>query len=44
VTRVRAVELRMIGLPLVRPFRTSFGTSTEKMCVLARVETDDAEG
>ena len=44
VTRVRAVELRMIGLPLVRPFRTSFGTSTEKVCVLARVETDDAEG
>ena len=44
VTRVRAVELRMIGLPLVRPFRTSFGTSTEKMCVLVRVETDDAEG
>ncbi|HVD69856.1 MAG TPA: o-succinylbenzoate synthase [Actinomycetota bacterium] len=44
MTRVRAVELRMIGLPLVRPFRTSFGTSTEKVCVLARVETDDAEG
>jgi o-succinylbenzoate synthase len=44
VTRVRRVELRLIGLPLVRPFRTSFGTSTEKVCVLARVETDDAEG
>jgi o-succinylbenzoate synthase len=44
VTRVRAVELRLVGLPLVRPFRTSFGTSTEKVCVLARVETDDAEG
>jgi len=44
VTRVRAVELRLVGLPLVRPFRTSFGTSTEKICVLARVETDDAEG
>ena len=41
---VRAVELRTIGLPLVRPFRTSFGTSTEKVCVLARVETDDGEG
>jgi o-succinylbenzoate synthase len=34
----------MVGLPLVRPFRTSFGTSTEKVCVLARVATDDAEG
>ena len=44
VTRVRAVELRLVGLPLVRPFRTSFGTSTEKVCILARVETDDAEG
>ena len=34
----------MVGLALVRPFRTSFGTSTEKVCVLVRVETDDAEG
>lgn len=44
MTRVRAVELRLIGLPLVRPFRTSFGTSTEKVCVLARVETEHGEG
>ena len=44
MTTVRAVELRLIGLPLVRPFRTSFGTETEKVCVLVRVETDDAEG
>jgi O-succinylbenzoate synthase len=44
VTRVRAVELRLVGLPLVRPFRTSFGETTEKVCILARVETDDAEG
>jgi O-succinylbenzoate synthase len=44
MTRVRAVELRLVGLPLVRPFRTSFGTATEKVCVLARVETDDAVG
>jgi O-succinylbenzoate synthase len=41
---VRAIELHLIGLPLVRPFRTSFGTSTEKRCVLVRLETDDAEG
>lgn len=41
---VRAIELRLIGLPLVRPFRTSFGTSTEKRCVLVRLETDGAEG
>jgi O-succinylbenzoate synthase len=44
VTRVRAVELRLVGLPLVRPFRTSFGETTEKVCILVRVETDDAEG
>jgi len=44
VSAVRAIELHMIGLPLVRPFRTSFGTSTEKICVLVRLDTDDAEG
>jgi o-succinylbenzoate synthase len=44
VSTVRAVELRLIGLPLVRPFRTSFGTSTEKVCTLVRLETDVAEG
>ena len=31
-------------LPLVQPFRTSFGTSTAKECVLVRIETDDGEG
>jgi o-succinylbenzoate synthase len=44
VTRVRSVELRLVGLPLVRPFRTSFGTATEKVCILAHVETEEAEG
>ena len=44
MTRVRSVELRMIGLPLIHPFRTSFGEETEKVCILARVETDDAWG
>lgn len=44
MTFVRAVELRMVGIPLVRPFRTSFGVETHKTCVLARVVTDDAEG
>jgi O-succinylbenzoate synthase len=34
----------MVGLPLVRPFRTSFGVQTHKVCVLARVETDEVEG
>jgi o-succinylbenzoate synthase len=44
VTRVRAVELRVVGIPLVRPFRTSFGTSTEKVCVLVRLESGSGEG
>jgi O-succinylbenzoate synthase len=44
VTVVRALELRLFGLPLLRPFRTSFGTDTEKVAVLVRLVTDDAEG
>jgi O-succinylbenzoate synthase len=40
-----AVELLRVRLPLVRPFTTSFGTSTEKECVLVRaVGGDGAEG
>ena len=44
MTGAREIELRSVGLPLVRPFRTSFGTSTEKVCILVRMVTDDAEG
>ena len=44
MTTVRRLDLRLIGLPLVRPFRTSMGVSTRKECVLVRVETDEAEG
>lgn len=44
MTTVRSIELRVVALPLVRPFRTSFGTSTEKVCVIVRLETDAAEG
>jgi O-succinylbenzoate synthase len=44
MTRVRRIELLMVGLPLVRPFRTSFGVATRKECVVVRVETDAAEG
>ena len=32
------IELRRISLPLVRPFRTSFGVWTERDILLARVE------
>ena len=42
--RIREVELRLIGLPLVRPFRTSFGVSTDKVCILVCVTTDAAQG
>lgn len=44
MSRVRSIELRMIGLPLVRLFRTSFGEETEKICFLVRLETDHAVG
>lgn len=44
MTRVRAVELRVVRIPLVRPFRTSFGVEDAKECILARVETDGAHG
>ncbi len=39
-----AVELRRVALPLVTPFRTSFGTETVRDVLLLRVETDTAEG
>ena len=38
------IELRRIGLPLVAPFRTSFGTQTERDILLLRAVTGDAEG
>jgi O-succinylbenzoate synthase len=44
VTTVRAIELRVVALPLVLPFRTSFGVERDKVCLLARLETDDAVG
>ena len=44
MSAVREIELFLVELPLVRPFRVSFGTSTGKQCVLARIRTDEAEG
>ena len=41
---IRSVELRRIALPLVTPFRTSFGTETARDILLVRVMTDDGEG
>ncbi|MFL5768335.1 MAG: o-succinylbenzoate synthase [Actinomycetota bacterium] len=44
MSRIRSLELRLIALPLVRPFRTSFGEDSTKDAILVRLETDDAEG
>jgi O-succinylbenzoate synthase len=42
--RIEAVELRRVALRLVTPFRTSFGTQTERDVLLVRVLTDAGEG
>ena len=42
--KLERVELVHIALPLVTPFRTSFGTMTTKDTFLLRVVTDVAEG
>ena len=38
------VELRRVAMPLVSPFRTSFGTQTDRDILLVRVEGPDGEG
>jgi O-succinylbenzoate synthase len=42
--RLQAVELRRVRLPLVAPFRTSFGTQTEREALLVRALTSAGEG
>ncbi|MEY2610539.1 MAG: o-succinylbenzoate synthase, partial [Actinomycetota bacterium] len=42
--RVRGFELRVIGLPLVSPFRTSFGTQVDRRILLVRAITDQGDG
>jgi O-succinylbenzoate synthase len=42
--RLEAVELRRIRLPLVAPFRTSFGTETDRDILLVRAHTSSGEG
>ena len=42
--KINGVELRRVGLPLVAPFETSFGTQTERDVLLLRVVTPEAEG
>ena len=42
--KVEAVELRRLALPLVAPFRTSFGAMTERDFLLVQVHTDVGAG
>jgi len=42
--RLEAVELHRVLMPLVAPFRTSFGTQTEREVLLVRIRTDGADG
>jgi O-succinylbenzoate synthase len=42
--KLDGVELRRIRMPLVAPFRTSFGSETCRDVLLVRVATPDAEG
>ena len=42
--KIEHIELRYVRIPLVAPFRTSFGTSNDRETFLLRVVTADAEG
>ncbi|HSP28859.1 MAG TPA: o-succinylbenzoate synthase [Ilumatobacteraceae bacterium] len=41
---IERVELRRIAMPLVSPFRTSFGSQTERDILLVRIDLADASG
>lgn len=41
---LEGLELRRVAMPLVSPFRTSFGTQTSKDILLVRAVTADGEG
>jgi O-succinylbenzoate synthase len=42
--KIETAELRRVLMPLVAPFRTSFGIQTERDVLLVRVEGPDGEG
>ncbi|ROO89727.1 O-succinylbenzoate synthase [Actinocorallia herbida] len=44
MTELEGLELRWIDIPLVSPFRTSFGTETARRVLLVRAVTGDGEG
>jgi O-succinylbenzoate synthase len=39
--RIKNIELRIIQLPLVRPFRTSFGTQTSREVLIVKVTNEN---
>jgi O-succinylbenzoate synthase len=41
---IQSVELRRIALPLVTPFRTSFGTESNRDILLVRLRGEDCDG
>lgn len=42
--KLEGLELRRVSMPLVSPFRTSFGTQTSRDILLVKAVTDAAEG
>ena len=42
--KLTGIELRVIEMPLVSPFRTSFGSATAREAVIVRAVTPDGEG
>lgn len=42
--KLEGLELRRVSMPLVSPFRTSFGTQTSRDILLVKAVTGDAEG
>jgi O-succinylbenzoate synthase len=44
VLSIRSLQLHEVALPLVRPFRTSFGEERDKRAILVRVDAGDVIG
>ncbi len=42
--KIQAIELRRVSVPLITPFRTSFGVEPDRDAVMVRVITADADG
>src|SRR5689334_15686197 len=42
--KIEAIELRHITLPLVKPFTTSFGTETDRPCIIVSVRGEGLTG